>query len=253
MRRVDRGHASLTESEAGREDFARVMKPTQREGAALSAQHTLSRIGWLAEQPADFRRRMAAIGRWRSFRAGEDLYSFGDAPEGVFGLEAGVLEVSMPITGDEIATFHHAQPGFWIGESALLAGEHRGVSLCARDDCLVFFLPAKALLRQLEEQPRDWAAFFKLSHRNTMISLKVAAELLRLPPHARVARTLLRLASKEGVVPGTQTEIGSMAGMSRAGFRRALAELVEQGLVETSYGELRLLDREALRRETDPD
>jgi DNA-binding GntR family transcriptional regulator len=46
----------------------------------------------------------------------------------------------------------------------------------------------------------------------------------------------------------TQEELGRMAGMSRAAFRRAFTALIEAGAVRTEYGGVQIADRAALER-----
>lgn len=215
---------------------------------ALSAQNVLSKTGWLSEQPADFQDRMKAIARWRKFRAGENLYEAGDAPDAVFGLEDGFLDVTIPISKDEMVNIWRAQPGFWIGDSALLADKPRGISIMARVDCMVLVIPGPALRRHLLEMPQDFAYFYKLSYSNLVLTLQVLSEVLAMSPRARFARLLLRFASKEGVVRMTQTELGALSGMSRAAFRRAFSDLIKDGVVKTEYGVLRILDRCSLEK-----
>lgn len=71
-----------------------------------------------------------------------------------------------------------------------------------------FFIPIHAVRRNLAENPDDWPCFFRLSHKNTMLALRVHAETLSLPPRARFARMLLRLASDDGTVRVTQEDLG---------------------------------------------
>lgn len=191
---------------------------------------------------------MLAFSQWRMFRAGADLDEAGDKPLGLYGLEKGQLDLSVPISSDEMVVLHRGQPGLWIGESALLAETVRGMSVKAHEESLVLFIPAAPLLRHLEETPHDWRYFFRLSHNNVMLTLQVFAETIALTPKARFARMLLRMASPDGVADATQTELGAMAGMSRAAFRRSFSELIESGVVKPEYGAVRILDKGALQR-----
>ena len=216
---------------------------------AVSAQNILSKTGWFSEQPADFQDRMKAIARWRKFRAGESLYEAGDEPDAVFGLEDGFLDVTIPISKDEMVNIWRAQPGFWIGDSALLADKPRGISIIARVDCMVLVIPGPALQRHLLQMPQDFNYFYKLSYSNFLLTLQVLSEVLAMSPRARFARLLLRFASREGVVYMTQTELGALSGMSRAAFRRSFIDLIKNGVVKTEYRMLRILDRGALEKE----
>ena len=218
-------------------------------GVTLSAQHVLCRTGWFSEQPEDFQNRIKALAHWRRFRAGENLYEVGDRADAVFGLEDGLVDVAIPISSDEMVNIWRAKPGFWVGDSALFSDNPRGVSLTANVDSLVLVISGGALRRHFSETPHDIVFFYKLSYVNVMLALSVLSEVIALPPRARFSRMLLRMASDDGVVRVTQAELGSMAGMSRAAFRRAFSELIGSGVLRTEYGAVRIVDREALSRE----
>ncbi|MCE6950660.1 Crp/Fnr family transcriptional regulator [Cereibacter sphaeroides] len=212
---------------------------------------SLSTLGWLARQPVEFQMRLAAVGRWATIERGQQLYTVGDPPNAIFGLEEGLLDVSIPISSDEEVTIYRARPGFWVGDSALLAGTTRSITVSAATECRVFRLPIGAVRRALQEHPEDWICFFRLNHENATLAVRILAEVLSLPPRVRFARMLLRLACPDGSVRATQEDLGRMAGMSRAAFRRAFATLIDSGAVRTEYGGVRITDRAALEREAE--
>jgi CRP/FNR family transcriptional regulator, cyclic AMP receptor protein len=211
-----------------------------------TALQSLATVGWLSEQPQDFQARVAAAGRWTTFARGQLLYSEGDEATAVFGLGEGLLDISLPISPEEEVVVYRAPPGFWIGDAAVLAGKTRTVSLTAAVESRVFRLSAVSVRRLLDEKPAYWACFMQLTHRNATLALQVLAEVLALPPRARFARMLLRMASTDGAVHVTQTELGRMAGMSRSALRRALGDLIASGAIAVDYGCLRIVDRPAL-------
>lgn len=110
----------------------------------------LSKTGWLAEQPADFRERMVGLGSWRAIHAGQGLYKVGDESNAIFGLEDGLVDI--PISDDEMVTLHRAASGVWIGDSALFSDKPRVVSVTAHCDSLVFAIPARALKRHITDR-----------------------------------------------------------------------------------------------------
>lgn len=209
---------------------------------------SLPSVGWLAEQPLEFQMRIAMAGRWTTVPRGGILYSVGDVPNAFYGLGEGLLEVSIPILGDEEVTIHRAKPGFWIGDSALLAETTRSITVSAAVESRVFRVPITAVRRSLAEHPEDWVYFLRLNHANASLAVRILAEVLSLPPRARFARMLLRLVGPDGSVRVTQEELGRMAGMSRAAFRRAFTALIEAGAVRTEYGGVQIADRAALER-----
>lgn len=210
----------------------------------------LHRVGWLSRQPHDFQALVAQLGRWRELRAGETLYIAGDEPDGMLGLAEGILELTFPLLGDEPVVVHRAEPGFWIGEAAILTGQPRLVSIAAATNARVFFVPACSIRRLVEEEPRHWRSFYEQSLTTTMTAVTLLAEALSLSPRARVARILLRLASTDGSVPGSQEDLGRLLGMTRSSVRRALASLTEVGAVTSGYGVLSIHDRKLLEQLT---
>jgi CRP-like cAMP-binding protein len=87
------------------------------------AQHlrTLAERGWLSLQSSDFQNRMITIGRWTAVPKGRALYVLGEAPDAIFGLGSGRLDISVPVNEEDVVV-HRAPPGFWIGDGALLSG-----------------------------------------------------------------------------------------------------------------------------------
>lgn len=207
----------------------------------------LDRIGWLAAQPEGFRQWVAENGRWRRFAAGETIYLAGDAPNGMYGLGSGALEITFPLQGDEEVTLHRAEPGFWIGEAAPMAGATRIVGLSAALDSRVFHIPLAAQRELLRRDPGAWQVFYEQSFANLSLALTLLAETLSLTPRARLAKLLLRLADAGGTVQGNQDDLGRLIGMTRSSVRRSLASLVEAGAVQTGYRSLRILDEAAVR------
>ncbi len=57
----------------------------------------LAEVGWLSQQPADFRERIARLGKWLTLSKGQLLYDVGDDADAIFGLDQGLLDVALPI------------------------------------------------------------------------------------------------------------------------------------------------------------
>lgn len=210
----------------------------------------LSKTGWLSRQPLEFQVLISRLGRWRDVTAGEVLYLAGDEADWIVGLASGILEITFPLVSDEPVVIHRAEPGFWTGEASVVSGSTRIISIAAATDARIFVIPAHSVRRMLEEQPRHWRSFFELSLTSSGVAVTLLAEALSLSPRARVARILLRLASKEGTVPGSQEDLARLLGMTRSSVRRALASLIEVGAVKSGYGVLSIREREMLERLT---
>jgi CRP-like cAMP-binding protein len=219
---------------------------TQSADAEIQGLGILGQVGWLSRQPREFQVAVARLGRWKEFKPRGIIYLAGSQPDGLYGLAEGTLELSFPLVGEEEVTVHRAEPGFWIGEAAILGGQRRMITLTAATAVKVLFLPRIELRRMIEADPRHWDAFYEQSVSNQALTLMLLAEVLSLTPRARVARALLRLANDEGVVAGSQEDLGRLLGMTRSSIRRAIADLAESRLIATGYGKLRILDHDGL-------
>jgi CRP-like cAMP-binding protein len=225
-------------------DLKHFPRASRADGAADFA--PLAERGWLAEQPADFRDWVARSGRWRRYDAGQVLYDAGEPPDGLYGLAEGALEITLPLVGDEPVTIHRAEPGFWIGDAALLANGARLVSVGAAAPSRVFRIPAAAVREVVVRRPEYWHAFYTLSYINVATAITLLAEALSLSPRARLARTILRLSDADGAVQASQHDLARLIGMTRSTLQRSLAELAEAGAIATGYRSLTVRDRVAL-------
>lgn len=207
----------------------------------------LDRTGWLSRQTPELRAWFAAHGRWRTYAAGELLYLHGDPPDAIYGVAQGTVELQFAPVGSELVTLHRAEPGFWIGESALLADAPRIASLFAASEARLFRVPGPALRQFVTEQPQHWRAFYELTHANTLTALTLLAEALSLTPRARLARLLLRLSESSAEIQANQDDLRRILGMTRSSLRRALNVLIANGIIATGYGRITILDRSRLK------
>lgn len=208
----------------------------------------LDRLGWLASQPETLRDWVASVGIWRDYRPGQVIYMAEDPADGLYGLARGALDISSPDAGDEQVALSRAEPGFWIGDAALLSNTPRLVTVTAMTEARLLFLPGPAVLRLLHENPEMWPCFYMLSNINLAVALELLAEALSCPPRVRIARNILRLSDADDTaVLASQADIARLAGVTRATMQRGLADLVRAGAVETGYRALQVRDRSALR------
>lgn len=238
---------SLTETGQSVPDVG-VLPASGADGAPLPGLDPLDRVGWLATQPAPFRDWAQRSGRWRTFARGQPLYQVGEEPEAIHGLGSGALEVLIPVSDDDQVTIHRAEPGFWIGDSGLLAGTSRVISVVAAAPSRVFCIPAGSVRRLLAGKPEFWRCFYELAHRNGSLAVATLAEVLSRSPEARLARMLLRLADGGGAVQATQADLARLLGVTRSSLQRALGHLVDEAGVRPGYGVVAIPDRPRLER-----
>ena len=141
-----------------------------------------------------------------------------------------------------------AEPGFWIGDAALLSDTPRLVTVTAMTDARLLFVPGPAVVRLLQARPDMWPCFYMLSNINLATALELLAEALSCPPRVRIARQILRLSGDgDDTIAASQADIARLAGVTRATMRRGLGDLLTNGAIETGYRSIRIRDRGALR------
>ncbi len=231
--------------------FVEEVDVTDREKTELDAAvEVVSRRGWFAERSGETRSALTRIARVKHFASGEPLYLFGDRPNGVFGLVRGALDVSIPRSDGMEVTVHQADPGYWVGDSALLAGQTRLVSVIAARPTVTVHLPCQGLWRLLDEKPALIRDFYELSHRNMALALRIMANLATASSDSRVAARLLMHDEDrgDGALSMSQTKLAELLALSTPTLHRVLRRLQDRGLVALGYGEVRIVDREGLRR-----
>lgn len=206
----------------------------------------LDQVGWLANQPQEFRDWAARCGRWREFAAGQFVYHAGDPADGLYGLASGSLDITFPLLAEEPVIVHRAEIGFWIGDNAELSEMPRLVSLRTATASRLLYLSAQAIRELLAGQPQHWREFYRLSATNTLRIVTLLSEALALTTRARICRRLLELAEGSREVNITQEDLGHIVGAPRTTLRRCLTDLAARGAVELRYRRVAIVDRAVL-------
>jgi CRP/FNR family transcriptional regulator, cyclic AMP receptor protein len=208
----------------------------------------LDQIGWLADQPEEFRQWVATVAEWRNYDGGKPIYLAGDPSDGLYGLASGALELTFPLIGEEPISIYRAEVGFWAGDSAELSDEPRLITLSAASDCRLLHIPHFAIRARLADQPLDWQCYYRLSHRNVKTAVTLLAESLALSVRARVCRRLLKLTEASAETRLTHEQLAKFLGLTRTTVSEELRRLSAKGALDTGYGKIRVLDRAILER-----
>lgn len=218
-------------------------------GVALRA---LEAQGWFSERSKETRASLGAIARLRHFAKDEVVYLAGDAPDGVFGLVSGSLNISYPRGDGEEYIVHRAGAGFWIGEGALLARQVRLVSVRAAEPTTMVQLPVRKLTHLVRDDARLYADFYALSYENFRTALQIITNLGLASAQKRVADRLVFEAETRGGADGwiamSQSELAKLVAISLPTLQRVMRRFAKDGIVKKSYARIQVVDREALAR-----
>lgn len=218
----------------------------------VRALEILATQGWFSQRSAKTRAALGAIAKLRRFAKNDRIYLAGDAPNGMFGLISGSLNISIPRADGEDYTAHRAGAGFWIGDLALFSQGTRLVSVHAAEPTLMVQLPAHDLYLLVEEDPRLYAEFYPLTYENFRTAFDIISNLAMPSTEKRVADRLLLEAKTRGGDAGwislSQAELATLTAVSLPTLKRIMRRFVEQGLVDHRYARIQVLDRDALAR-----
>jgi CRP-like cAMP-binding protein len=229
------------------------LRPPQSGDSDLSvALHALAAQGWFAQRSEATRARLSGIARLRHFAKDERLYLVGDAPNGVFGLVSGSLNISYPRGDGEDYTVHRAGAGFWFGDLALFSDQPRLVSAHAAEPTVTVHLASQDLARLVREDPRLYADFYSLTYENYALALRIISNLAIASTDKRLADRLLHEVKARGDADGwisvSQPELAKLLAVSLPTMQRIMRRMVKNGVVRTSYGRVCVLDRDALAK-----
>ena len=232
--------------------------PTQesRDGADCpSLQTALARMaqqGWFAGIGAPVRDRLGAIARLKRCDRNATIYHVGDPADGLYGLVEGAIDVAIPGEQGIDFTVHRADPGFWVGDLALVSGQTRLITLRAATPVTLVHLPGAPLRALADTDIEEMRALYALSHLNTATALRLLANLGVTSSEARIGLRLLyqmeTAAAADGWVALSQAALSEMLALSPPTVQRSLKRLQDRGLIDCGYGRIRICDKAGLIR-----
>lgn len=206
--------------------------------------------GWLSGIDTQIRRRILEVGRPRSYVAGEMIYRIGEEPDGAYGLSKGNVSVSIPSDANTIFDCYIAQPGFWIGDSALFSNSKRLVSLTAINDVSCWFLPRSRITDMIRRDPSLYEAFYALNHINLATLMRLLGNIAIPDNRRRLGAWFLfvdeSLPQTGDWIEVPQDLIAQQNNISLPTARRLLKRFEKEGLIQLGYGRARVADRKGL-------
>ena len=208
---------------------------------------------WPALAAPDRERTLTEIEE-RRYSGGSVVMRKGEVVDAWTGVIDGLVKINVVSSGGKTATFTGVGPGGWFGEGSILKNEPRKYDVVALRDTRVAWMPRRTFEHLMDTSiPFNRFLLIQLNERLGQFIGMVEYERL-LEPDARVARCVAELFNPH-LYPGhrgeleiSQEEIGYLSGVSRQRVNQALQVLARAGLLEVSYGRVRILDIGGLRR-----
>ena len=215
----------------------------------------------LSALPAQLSARLFAKARMISLGADETLFLAGDAGDGCYRVEEGLLKASMlsPNGGERILSIFG--PGAMIGELSMIDSVPRSATVTALRAAKLQFVSRSAFDSFGAESPdvyKHLVALLAGRLRDTNSAL-IATSFLSVK--GRVARALLSLAEAFGHDVGngrilvrqkvTQSDLAAMAGIARENVSRVLQDWMKRKVVSRLAGYYCIEDKRSLTGEVE--
>ena len=218
-------------------------------------------MGILSGLPAHLSKELFAGAAPLHLDADQVLFLAGDAGDGCYRVENGLLKVSIVSPSGAERILAILGPGSIVGELAMLDGLPRSASVVALRDSELNFVSRARFEGFAERRPELYKHLVRLlASRLRETNEAIAAESF-LPLKGRVALTLLELADHFGENVGAgrivirqkfgQSDLAAMAGIARENVNRILAEWKRHKLVSRLSGYYCLENKTQLEREVD--
>lgn len=228
--------------------------------AELAAPDVVDRAGWLATCRPDFRAWVLRTLQWRFVPVGTGVTFSGDQEGGYFCLAQGQVTFHISL-GGTLVTSYFGHPGSWWGQAPLL-GIARIGTVTTRTECVIGILSMRAMETRLAQHPHEWEDIARGVMDLTVMSAGAHSDLLIESSRNRVAATILRLGGNRHrrfplLIPRqfecTQDELARATGLSRNTAGHHLRALEREGLIRIGYGQIAILNTEALTTLADSD
>jgi CRP/FNR family transcriptional regulator, cyclic AMP receptor protein len=181
------------------------------------------------------------LARVHQLKAGNVLFASGDAGDGCYRLDKGLLKVLVTSPSGEERIIAILGPGALVGELAMIDQMPRSASVVALRDSVLRFISREAYEKRVLACPETKHALLEiLAFRLRQADEELAAATF-LSVKARVARALLELADFVGKPSGpkcialdekiSHADLAAMAGVARENVSRVLGEWRRRNLV----------------------
>jgi CRP/FNR family cyclic AMP-dependent transcriptional regulator len=210
----------------------------------------LSAGDWFGGLPAALQELILSRSTVRKFTKGQVISLEGSQGKGLYAVLEGDVHLVRDVA-DQEALLHVAEPGFWFGEFALLAGQLTVVTAIAHSTVRALMLPKAQFDRIVEEDPGHYQAFAKLAFERYATLLRLFVGVPELSPEARLRQRIAamvrqRQKDRPNAAPVSfalsQGDLARMVGVSRQTLNAILGKLQEKRLIEVSFRRILVLD-----------
>ena len=193
----------------------------------------------------------------KTVREREYIFRSGDPGRSVLLVLKGYVKISVTTSTGREVVLEIVQPYGCFGELAVMNNCPRAADATAITQCRLLAIDGRRFARAVERSPEGLHAVMHLVSERLRHTTQQVLDSVALPASARLAKTLLHLARmrepalKEGERIDfrlSQSELGSMTGLTRESINKLLGAWREAGWIQLGSRSLELLDPDALER-----
>jgi CRP/FNR family transcriptional regulator len=182
----------------------------------------------------------------RSYPAGQIVLLEGAASSVLYVVQAGRLKLFKTSPKGREQVLRLLRPGDTFNEGAVFDEGPNPASAQAIEDCTLYLLRRRDLLRFVSERPGIALAITRTFARRLREALALVEDLAFRDVTSRLAKILLE-GQDDGTPRLTQELLAAMAGSRREVVGRALKAMSQEGAVKLERGRIHVRDRAALR------
>ena len=170
-------------------------------------------------------RQLRAATQTRRFPRGTEIFSQGDAGDGLYLVQSGLVNIVGAVTGNQRYVFARIGAGDFFGEMAVLEAKPRSASAVAAEDTEIYFIPRDVMLVLVERSPQISLKLLReISSRLREFNLQYVREVLqaeRLAAVGKFARSIVHDLKNPLNIIGLSSEIANMPGVPEDKRREA--------------------------------
>jgi CRP-like cAMP-binding protein len=192
----------------------------------------------------------------RKLKKGELLFGQSEIADELYVVRTGIIAIFLSTLDGRELVINEMRPGDCFGELSLITNRPRSTGALAREASEIISIPRQSFMATLRDEPDLMRQVLETTARRLRMSSERESALAFLDCSARLSRVLLQFDDQTGgfgTVEITQEELALYVGQARQTVARKLGEWRRAGWVSTHRGRIQILDREALKKQTQAD
>lgn len=192
---------------------------------------------------------LADYSRPVDLQKGQVLFTQSDEAHSFYIVRKGCISLFLAMPDGRELVINEMRAGECFGELSLLTNQSRSAGAIAKETSSVLRMDRQTFMETIAAEPQLMRRLLETTAQRLSDSSDRESALAFLTSEGKIARALLILEAESdgsGMIPLTQSELGTYVGLARQTVARILGEWRKSGLVATHRGRIEIRDREAL-------